>query len=68
MIGRGVRIGVNVSIMPGIKIGSGSFVGAGVVLGEDLPDGKYCRITPTVQISDNTKQPGTSRDEFKKKL
>ena len=68
MIGSNVRIGVNVSIMPGVKIGKGSFIGAGVVLGEDLPDGKYCRITPTVVISDNLKKPGQSRSEFKKNL
>lgn len=42
IIGENVRIGVNASIMPGIKIGKGSFVGAGVVLDKDLPDDKYC--------------------------
>jgi len=68
MIGKGVRIGVNVSIMPGVKIGSRSFVGAGVVLGEDLGDGKYCRVTPTVMITENLKKAGESREEFKKKL
>lgn len=69
MIGSGVRIGVNVSIMPGVKIGKKSFVGAGVTLGEDLNDGMYVRVTPTVMISENTKKPSKdSRDEFKKKL
>jgi NDP-sugar pyrophosphorylase family protein len=69
MIGTGVRIGVNVSIMPGVKIGKGSFVGAGVTLGEDLNDGMYVRVTPTVMISENSKKPiSTSRDEFKKNL
>jgi bifunctional UDP-N-acetylglucosamine pyrophosphorylase/glucosamine-1-phosphate N-acetyltransferase len=68
MIGSGVRIGVNVSIMPGIKIGKKSFVGAGVVLGEDLKDGMYCRITPTVVVSENTKKEIQSREGFKKKL
>jgi bifunctional UDP-N-acetylglucosamine pyrophosphorylase/glucosamine-1-phosphate N-acetyltransferase len=68
MIGTNVRIGVNVSVMPGVKIGSGSFVGAGVVLGEDLADGKYCRVTPTVMITENVKKPGDSREEFKRKL
>ena len=38
MIGMHVRIGVNASIMPGIKIGKGSFVGSGVVLDRDLPE------------------------------
>lgn len=41
-IGANVRIGVNSSIMPGIKIGRNSFLGSGVVLDKDLPDNKYC--------------------------
>ena len=68
MIGSGVRIGVNVSVMPGVKIGRGSFVGAGVALGEDLQDKMYCRVAPTVQITENTKKMGSTREEFKKKL
>ena len=68
MIGSDVRIGVNVSTMPGVKIGSKSFVGAGVVLGEDLKDNTYCRVTPTVVISENNKKAAATRDEFKKKL
>lgn len=68
MIGAGVRIGVNASIMPGVKIGSGSFVGAGVILGEDLKDRMYCRVAPTVIISENKKQAAPTRDEFKKHL
>jgi bifunctional UDP-N-acetylglucosamine pyrophosphorylase/glucosamine-1-phosphate N-acetyltransferase len=67
-IGNNVRIGVNVSIMPGVKIGKGAFVGAGVVLGEDIPDGMYCRISPTVIMSKNTKSALGSREEFKKKI
>lgn len=42
MIGKNVRIGVNCSIMPGVKIGMNSFVGAAVLLDKDLPDNKYC--------------------------
>ncbi len=68
MIGPTVRIGINVSIMPGVKIGTRSFVGAGVILAEDLADGMYCRTTPTVVISPNAKQAGGSRDGFKQKL
>lgn len=36
--GNGVQIGVNVSIMPGIKIGKNSCLGPGVILNEDLED------------------------------
>lgn len=42
IIGTNVRIGVNTSIMPGVKIGRNCLIGAGIVLDKDLPDGKYC--------------------------
>lgn len=68
MIGDDVRIGVNVSIMPGVKIGKGSFVGAAVVLPADLPEGNYCHSTESVTIVPNTKSAVKTREEFRKKL
>lgn len=44
MIGANVRIGINSSIMPGIKIGKNCFVGPAVLLDRDLPDNKSCRL------------------------
>lgn len=44
VVGRNVRIGVNSSVMPGVKIGKNSFLGAGVVLDKDLPDNKFCSL------------------------
>ncbi len=38
LIGKNVRIGVNTSIMPGVKIGSNSMVGAGLVVNHDIPN------------------------------
>lgn len=38
MVGRGVRIGVNTSLMPGIKIGKQAVVGPGLVVKADLHD------------------------------
>jgi len=38
LIGKNVRIGVNTSIMPGVKIGSDSMVGAGLVVNHDIPN------------------------------
>lgn len=43
MLGRNIRIGVNSSIMPGIKIGSNSFIGSQVLVDHDIPDNKYFR-------------------------
>lgn len=36
-----IRAGINTSFMPGVKIGSDSFVGAGIVVGEDVPPESY---------------------------
>ncbi len=38
LMGKNVRIGVNTSIMPGVKIGSDSMVGAGLVVNHDIPN------------------------------
>lgn len=38
LIGKNVRIGVNTSIMPGVKIGKDSMIGAGLVVNRDIPD------------------------------
>lgn len=70
LIGRNVRIGVNASIMPGIKIGSGSFIGSGVILDRDVPEASYVApIKNAFTITSNTRQVDlASRDEFKKRL
>lgn len=68
MIGRDVRIGVNSSIMPGVKIGKNSFIGAGVVLNRDLPENIFCMVKQTTEIGTNQKKVAISRDKFRKKL
>jgi bifunctional UDP-N-acetylglucosamine pyrophosphorylase/glucosamine-1-phosphate N-acetyltransferase len=39
MMGDDVQTGINASIMPGVRIGSGSFIGPGMVVYNDVPDG-----------------------------
>jgi bifunctional UDP-N-acetylglucosamine pyrophosphorylase/glucosamine-1-phosphate N-acetyltransferase len=68
MVGRGVRIGVNASVMPGIKIGKNSFIGSGVVLDRDLPEDSFCTLKPGLTITKNIKTAPASREAFKKKL
>jgi len=68
MVGDNVRVGVNASIMPGIKIGSGSFVGAGVILSEDLREDSYVHVSTSVVVSKNLKKPVSGRDDFRKAL
>lgn len=69
MIGNNVRIGVNTSIMPGIKIGQNSFIGAGIVIDLDVEDGKFVFLKNGVLTTvDNTKQTAVPREEFQKGL
>lgn len=66
IIGKNVRLGVNSSIMPGIKIGKNSFVGAGVVLNKDLGENKFCCLQEqNLKITKNTK---TTKDEERNKF
>jgi bifunctional UDP-N-acetylglucosamine pyrophosphorylase/glucosamine-1-phosphate N-acetyltransferase len=39
MLGEGAKIGVNTSMMPGVKIGAGAIVGANLRVSKDIPDG-----------------------------
>ncbi len=70
MIGRDVRIGINVSIMPGIKIGKNSFVGSGVILDKDLPEDSFCTATvSSYEVKKNTRTvDAQNRDQFKKAI
>lgn len=38
-IGAGAQIGVNVTILPFVRIGAGALIGAGAVVSRDIPDG-----------------------------
>lgn len=69
MIGENVRIGVNVSTMPGIKIGANSFIAAGIVVTSDIPEGSFVRpVSVGFVIKQNTKMAATSRDDFRKAI
>jgi NDP-sugar pyrophosphorylase family protein len=68
-IGKDVRIGVNASIMPGVKIGRGSFVGSGVVLDADIPEDTFCVVKQShVTLRNKKNVASVQRDEFKKQL
>lgn len=68
LIGRDVRLGVNTSIMPGIKIGKHSFIGAGMVVDKDIPDNNFYFSERKYVLKPNTHEEFRNRDEFKKKL
>jgi UDP-N-acetylglucosamine diphosphorylase / glucose-1-phosphate thymidylyltransferase / UDP-N-acetylgalactosamine diphosphorylase / glucosamine-1-phosphate N-acetyltransferase / galactosamine-1-phosphate N-acetyltransferase len=68
-IGRNVRIGVNVSTMPGIKIGSGSFISSGSILNEDIPENSYVEVEKHIKVKPNREINFVfDRDKFRKKL
>ncbi len=53
MMGRGCRVGINASIMPGRRIGSHSFIGPHVCLREDLQANKTALADPGYRVADN---------------
>ncbi|MBI5411551.1 NTP transferase domain-containing protein [Candidatus Peregrinibacteria bacterium] len=55
VIGSGSRLGINISTMPGIKIGRGCFVGSGIIVAEDLPDRSFVRVEQKLKRAPNTK-------------
>ncbi|EKD64112.1 MAG: hypothetical protein ACD_51C00070G0004 [uncultured bacterium] len=54
IIGANTRIGINVSMMPGVKIGSGSFIGGGLAIAEDVPNNSFVRGKMKLKITANT--------------
>jgi bifunctional UDP-N-acetylglucosamine pyrophosphorylase/glucosamine-1-phosphate N-acetyltransferase len=65
--GSGVRCGINTSFMPGIKIGTDSFVGAGITIGTDIADASYVTGDWSLKTKPNVKQ-AASRNEQMMKL
>ncbi|MBI5620287.1 NTP transferase domain-containing protein [Candidatus Gottesmanbacteria bacterium] len=68
IIGRHVRLGVNTSVMPGVKIGAHSMIGAGLMVDRDVPDGSFVAGGTSLVISKNTRIQQCNRDAFRKKL
>ncbi len=69
VIGNDVRIGVNTSFMPGVKIGGNSCIGAGIVVAGDIPEKSFIRGEFKLKISKNTEDiTNIDRSNFKKNL
>lgn len=67
--GDNIRVGVNTSFMPGIKIGSDSIIGAGLVIPQDIPENSYVKGETTLKIYENRSQLGLpSREDNLKKI
>ena len=65
--GKGSRVGVNASTMPGARIGSNALVGPGVVLYGDVKENKKVLVKQNLEITEHTPAL-TSYDQFKEKL
>ena len=63
IVGRGCRIGVNASLMPGVRVGPDSFVGPQVCLQQDLEASKIVLLESRYQVEDNE----TRLDEGKRR-
>jgi UDP-N-acetylglucosamine diphosphorylase/glucosamine-1-phosphate N-acetyltransferase len=53
IMGAGSKTGINASIMPGVRIGPGSFVGSHVCLMRDLPPNKLVMMEPRYRVLDS---------------
>lgn len=69
IVGDDVRIGINVSLMPGVKIGKGSFISAGVVLTDDVLDGKFVSTEQKIKLVNNSKIVKTeNREQYRSQI
>lgn len=51
--GNHIRVGINTSFMPGVKVGSNSFIGAGIVIAQDILENSYVTGTWDLKIKQN---------------
>ena len=69
IVGRGCRIGVNASLMPGVRVGPDSFVGPQVCLHQDLGANKLVLLESRYQVKDNeTRLDKGKRQELLRRL
>lgn len=67
--GNDIRVGVNSSFMPGVKLGHNVCVGSGINVNEDIPDNIYAYGKSELTLRENKVNVGEiNREELKKKL
>jgi NDP-sugar pyrophosphorylase family protein len=66
--GNDVRVGINTSMMPGVKIGARSMIGAGLVIAEDIPEDKFVTGKMDLIIKDNLAEVPQDRSSNLQKL
>lgn len=69
IIAKNVGIGVNTSIMPGVKIGTNSMIGAGLVVDHDIAENSFCYGKTELVTKPNERPIAKEmRDTFRKKI
>lgn len=53
ILGDRIRIGVNTSLMPGVRVGSDSMIGSGLIIAEDIEPKKYVTGKTELVIKEN---------------
>jgi NDP-sugar pyrophosphorylase family protein len=68
IFGDDIRVGVNTSVMPGVRIGSNSMIGSGLVVAKDIGENSYVsgKMELDVRLNENFVRNG--RTEMKEKL
>ncbi len=64
--GKGVRVGVNASTMPGIRVGADSLIGPGVVLTRDIKENT--KVTQKADYEFSKNEAVTGYNQFREKL
>ncbi len=67
-VGDNVWIGANVTVLPGVAIGSNTIIGAGSVVNRDIPEGVIavgnpCRVVRRVTAADRSRYPVYGENE-----
>jgi UDP-N-acetylglucosamine diphosphorylase/glucosamine-1-phosphate N-acetyltransferase len=68
ILGENSKTGINVSIMPGVKIGPNSIAGAHLMVEEDIGPGRFVLLKQTVEEKENKLKAGGPKEELIKKL
>lgn len=66
--GNNVRCGINVSFMPGLKVGSNTMIGGGIMVAEDIEDDTFVKGETNLKIYKNKLKVENKRSEAMKKL
>ncbi|MFA4815451.1 MAG: NTP transferase domain-containing protein [Candidatus Gracilibacteria bacterium] len=69
VLGSHIRVGVQTSLMPGIRIGSNTMITSGLTIAQDIEEGKFVSGKFEIKIEENrAKLDSGKREEMKKKL